>query len=375
MKKNLRILVAIMLIMVTTFGMNLEASAITLTYEGKITRRADLPDVIIDGFDCRAVNAMGVSRKANCLFTIKISSNEERAILYYFHDITKWDEYIWMELEGVGHANGMTVDTNHIYICTSSNETTTTPNNKVVRIFRDDIEMASEGDVFSVAEGNMYEMNVVTISNDQYIPYTDKFSTIARDNDTGTFIIGKSITNVTDSKEYNGFTRAEVDGANFVVSSDTSDMFLVENNIDYKNAAKQDICYVSGSGLFIGRWYRNYSNTASDNAQRNPTENYILWADIEGNPDYQYMGYDCYTPDKIAVDVTGYIDEEFNVVKYSFFEIESLGITAKRNLIATFNVDYTTAYENAYEAKYGSAPIKDGIYKITKTDGSKFILS
>lgn len=359
--------------MVTTFGMNIEASAVGITHNSIITRRADLPDVDIDGFDCKAVNAMGVSRSnKNCLYTIKISKDEDRAIMYFFENISNWNNKIWVELEGVGHANGMTVDTNYIYICAHTEEEEILNNNRVVRISRTAIENANEGDVFSVANDKMQEMNVVTESNGTYTQYTESFSTITKDVNTGTFIISKDIADETNSKQYNGFTRAEVDGANFVVSTDPADMFLVENNIDYKNAARQDICYVSGSGLFIGRWYRKASQ---DNALRNPTENYILWADIDRYRDYKYMGYDCYIPDKIVVDVTGYIDEEFGVVKYSFFEIESLGITGQRNLIATFNVDYTSEYEDAYEAKYKSKPVKDGIYKITKDNGTKFVLN
>ena len=46
-----------------------------------------------------------------------------------------------------------------------------------------------------------------------------------------------------------------------------------------------------------------------------------------------------------------------------------------KSLLLMTNKGKMTAYENAYEAKYKSKPIKDGIYKITKPDGSKFILS
>ncbi len=379
MNKKLRILTALILIMVMSLGMTLEAEALrtSVTYVGKLTRRASLPNVEIGSDNCVAVNAMGVSRGTNCLYTIKINQDDDRAIMYYFPDITDWNNKIWIELVGVGHANGMTVDTEYIYIGTGLG----TYNNKIVRINRQLIENANQRDDFSVANGKIQEMNVVTQSDDgSYVPYTSGFSTISRDKTTGTFIIGKRISGVTTTDEYSGFTRARVEGTNFIVSTDTDDMFLVENLVDYPDAAKQDICYVDGYGLFIGRWYKAPDDDLSDeiNAQRDPLKNDILWADIDRTADYQYMGYDCYTPDVIEANGHNLINAEFNVPKYSKFEIESMGITAQGNLIATFNILFSEEYKNAYQAEYGEEPTgtyADGVYKITKQDGSKFTLT
>lgn len=281
----------------------------------------------------------------------------------------------------------MTVDTDYIYIAAALTDASA-PNNQIVRISRTYIEGLSDGAVISTAntsEENYKIMQPKKINpnasvgdSDYYVNYLSTFRTITRDETTGTFIIGKSISGVTDTNEYNGFTRAQIIDDEFVVSTDTEDMFVIENNLLYKDAAKQDMCFVSGYGLFIGRWYRRTDSTLTDeeNQYRNPTKNVVLWVDIEGTPDYQYMGYDCYVPDKIRVDMTGY--QELGVDMYEVFEIESLGITKRGNLIANFNVVYTTAYVNAYNAKYGTsitAGNGDGIYKITKTDGSTFVLS
>lgn len=94
MKKKLRILIALMLIAVMTFGMNIEASAASVTYDSTITRRADLPNTVASsGKDCTGVQAMGVSRGKNCLYSIKVHSDEDSAIMHYFPDISDWTTY------------------------------------------------------------------------------------------------------------------------------------------------------------------------------------------------------------------------------------------------------------------------------------------
>lgn len=401
MKKKLRILVAIMLIMVTAFGMNIEASAVTKPIDTIVERKADLPDIFASStssYECTGVQAMGVSRGENCLYSLKIRNNSE-AVLYYFPNISNWKNKAVFSIYNIGHVNGMTVDTEYIYICSSPNGEY---DNEIVRIDRDYIadkasEIATTDEIpaatvnlSSITDENIYKvMQPMTINpnesareNEPYVKYTEEFSTISRGKSTGKFIIGKKIKNVTTDNCYNGFTRAEIIGDKFVVSSDPVDVFLVENNIAYKNAAKQDIYYLQGYGLFIGRWMRepNYDEEAKisdeENAMRNPGRSLILWADIDGDNFYWYKGYKCYTPERIRVYKDTY--KELDVNKYHKFEIESMGITAKGNLIATFNVEYTEEYKEAFKRETGKdIDIKDadGIYKITRADEKTFKLS
>ena len=407
MKKNLRILVAIMLIMVTTFGMNLEASAVTEPIDTIVERRADLPNIFASSTsndECTGVQAMGVSRSnKNCLYTIKIIPNEAGAVLYYFPNISNWKTKVVFTIDGVGHANGMTVDTDYIYICAKENISPEyDPNNKIIRINRDyitseanNVKVDNETTFVTTPLSNLLDdedykvMQPMIINPDEsqrannpYVEYISEFSTITRAEATGKFIISKKIKDVTTDNCYNGFTRAEIIGDKFIVSSDPNDVFLVENNITYKNAAKQDIYYLQGYGLFIGRWMKkpNYDEDAGisdqENSMRNPGRSVILWADIDGTDYYMYKGYRCYTPERIRVYKDTY--KELGVNKYDIFEIESMGITAKGNLIATFNVTYTTEYQKEYLKETGKnidIYDVDGIYKITRADGGTFKLS
>lgn len=401
MKKNLRVLVAIILIAVMTFGVNLEASAVTEPINTIVERRADLPNILASSTssgECTGVQAMGVSRRENCLYSLKIRNNSE-AVLYYFPNISNWSNKAAFSIYNIGHVNGMTVDTNYIYICSNPNGEY---DNEIVRIDRDyiaeradeiatidEITVATENlssitdeDIYKVMQPMIINPNESQRANNPYVEYEGEFSTITRAESTGKFIIGKKIEDVTTDNCYNGFTKAEIIGDNFVVSSDPDDVFLVENNITYKNAAKQDIYYLQGYGLFIGRWMRkpNYDEDAgisdAENDMRNAGRSVILWADIDGDNYYMYEGYRCYTPDRIRVYKDTY--KELGVNKYDIFEIESMGITAKGNLIATFNVTYTTEYQKKYFAETGKRidiNDVDGIYKITRADGGTFKLS
>lgn len=370
MKKKLRALVAIMLIMVMTFGMNLEASAAGVTHNSYIEWRANLPNIDSSTGDrCTGVQAMGVSEEGgSCLYAIKVNEYELGAVLYYFPSTTNWGTYYTYSVYGLNHANGMTVSGNHIYIAAKS-EIDDEINNRVVRISRSDITASTAGSSFSVEDENLVIMDVVTIQNGSYIPYQKGFSTITQYKEEGTFIVGRKIVTGTYENYYNGFTTAEVIGNKFVVSTDTDDMFLVENNILKKDSAKQDICYKEGYGLFIGRWNGGGSDTAEGYS---PTKNVILWADIdsENSGEYTFNGttYRCYTPDKIRVNMDEYT--ESGVTVYEKFEIESIGITERGNMVATFNVIYTdTYYQNFTNNKTdGIASRKDGdaVYKISK---------
>ncbi len=400
MKKQLRILTAILLIFVTTFGMSIEASAAGKVIDTNVVRRADLPNIFTSISSpsnssspkkCEGVQAMAVSRSSkNCLYSLKIKNNSE-AVLYYFPNISNWNKKAAFSIYDVGHANGMTVDTHHIYICASPNGN---EKNRIIRIRRDYIEdranqIATEEkidvatEVLSNSLGDYYykimEPEIVdSVSNGvtTYEPYDIRFSTITRAESTGKFIIGTEIAGV-DKYQYNGFVRAEIIGDRFVISSDPDDTFLVENNIVHKYASRQDIYYLQGYGLFIGRWYGGYKEGDENNQYINKTKNVILWADIDGETDTTHKGYRCYIPDKIKVDVTNL--KEGSTTIYEKFEIESMGITANRNLIATFNVIYTkTYYDKFISGKNENITSKadaDGIYKITRSDGKTFKLT
>lgn len=395
MKKKIRLLTAILLVFITTFGMNIEASAAGITlYNSQLKRLALLNNAYTydNEIYCSGINAMGISSdNNNCLYTIKIDSdNEAAAIMYYFPNISDWTTYKKFDLYGVGHANGMTVDEDYIYICASRTKNVTNPNNKIVRISRNYISSlynaeepiltaSTTNENCKIMQPKKVNPNVSDRATTPYVNYTEKFSTISMDKSSGTFIIGKVFDNV-DSLEYNGFTRARIIDNEFVVSTDINDMFLVKNNIVYQNAARQDICYASGYGLFIGKWYRKPAYDPDDDItdeeddNRDPTKNVILWANIDKKATESHKGYKLYIPDRILIDVGDYVSKEYNVKMYTFFEIESLGITNKGNLVANFNINYTEEYRTAYRNENGVNPSRGGIYKITREDGSQYKL-
>ncbi len=348
------------------FVMSVQVSAASTTYDSLIVRRADLPTVTYDGKKCFGAQAMGVSRGKNCLYSIKIDGDDSIATMYYFPDISKWNDKVHFIVYGIGHANGMTVDTNYIYIYTGE---------AFVRINRSYISALADGSVIDVKTNSNCKILVPKKVNPdekarETTPYVNYLSTIyavSRDTTTNNFIVYTKIKNIADS-EYNGFRRASIKDGEFVISTENDDIFLVKNNLAYSQATRQDICYVSGSGLFIGKWY----GASADSTLQNLTKNVILWADIDNGAYTYYERYKCYTPDKIRVDMTNYVDSETGVKMYEKFEIESIGITAKKNLVASFNVIYTDAYKSA---KGLADKEDDGIYKITKTDGSTFVLN
>ena len=100
----------------------------------------------------------------------------------------------------------------------------------------------------------------------------------------------------------------------------------------------------------------------------NPCKSVILWANII-NGSYTLetigsrQGIRVYTPDKINVNVSGYMDG--NTPKYSFFELEAVAIyhytknnTEKADLIFSANVQGNNQ--------------KDGIFRLKRTDGGNF---
>ncbi len=172
-----------------------------------IERRATLPNIEDDsGIDCTGVQAMAVSRGKKCLYSIKINKNNANAVLYYFPDISEWETKVVFTIEGVGHANGMTVDTDYIYICGNiPNEN----NNEIIRISRDYItrksyevkvqkqttiakEVISErlaDEEYKIMQPMIAKSN--SNGTTTYEPYDSEFSTITRAESTGKFIIGK----------------------------------------------------------------------------------------------------------------------------------------------------------------------------------------
>ncbi len=159
-----------------------------------------------------------------------------------------------------------------------------------------------------------------------------------------------------------------------MISSDPDDTFLVENNIVHKYASRQDIYYLQGYGLFIGRWYGGGAKSETSQYY-NEANNVILWADIDTDTNDSHKGYKLYIPDKIKIYMENYKEYSLNV--YNKFEIESMGITARGNLIATFNVIYNDDYVTRYNQEHTKdiAASADGIYKITRSDGQTFKLT
>lgn len=369
--KKLKTLIVSMLVLMTVLMINIQASAVT-TYTTNVVRRAALLSVEHNGDECFGAQAMGVSRSKNCLYAVKVNKGSTLAALYYFPDITNWGDKRYFLVYGLGHANGMAIDTSYIYIFTGSD---------FVRIKRSYISGLAAESVINVATNSNCEVLTPKKVNPdeserETTPYVDYISTIfalSRFGATGKFIVHTKVKGI-DLTEYDGFRKASIKDGEFVISTEADDTFLVENNILFKSAARQGICYKEGYGLFVCKWYSKGGNlTDEEKKLSNPTKSIILWADIDnGAYTIDNNGYKCYTPDKIRIDMTDCVDSETGLKMYEKFEIESIDFSAKKNMIASFNVNYTETYKTA---KNLTSKDYDGIYRIDRVDGSKFTLS
>lgn len=374
-------------VLVLTFAISLcfTFSVFATVYSNiTLVRVANLPTTTVEGVKCTGVGGIGISENTNSLFAVKnATSTDNVAKFYYYPNVTNMSNVKKLNLLGAGHANAMTADVNNVYITCW---TTKTPqagnpnNNLIMKIPISVIENLTANSTIPQATSSVAGYTILTpkiINTDPatkasmpYVDFTNIINTITIHNNNGKFIIGYNIPGKND-KNYS-YTTAEIINYNgqqlFVVSMDPDDMFVIKNNLKFKDGTGQDIAYTPENGFFKGVWYGD---------DYNPKKSVILWADIDSPTtetiNYDDISYRLYTPDIIDLNM---INAKYNgVPMYQKFEIESLAFTRNGKMMAGVNIENTTDYIDEYKADNGSKPPADGIFRIFNGTNGNFTVS
>ncbi|MGN1418398.1 MAG: hypothetical protein ACI4W6_03635 [Acutalibacteraceae bacterium] len=375
--------------------------AVVITYSDvETTHLVALPTRTIDEIDYTGVGGIATGKTKDSMFVLKAerqsasdgsyTSHEQKALFYDFPDIENLSNRHYYTLPYAGHANGMAIDDQNIYVCGWTtidghvdNQENNEHNNWIIMIPRkiftelrkgpDGVDMPKDNRNTEEVEGySILYPKVKSVAADGTVTYSDYENVINRitlHGSNGSFIIGYEKNNLK-SEDYNLFTTAELETYNgktlFVVSESPDDIFAVENNIAYKNATNQDICYAPGHGLFIPKWY----GTNLNDEYYKPTKTVILWADIDGAYTTRTIGnmtVKYYIPNRINVDKSG---SKYNgsIYKFESFEIESIAFTQDGDMLFSCNIRNTEEYKNI--ANYA-----DSVFKLTHDNGQQFVLN
>ena len=302
----------------------------------------DVPDQPYTSNNCTNISGIGIGKTQNSLFVVKShdTDNHTDAAFFYYPDMNYPSTCRIYRLKYAGHANGMAVDNNYIYITASSNAQNPNyphPNtyNCIIRISRSLIASLSNGATINYSDYTTFEP-VKEVSG-TYSTYGKNISMITKYNTNGKFII--NFDELSTSTRF-AFTTAEIKTVGgqekFVISTNHNDIFFVENNLSGSGTSKVDICYSPNCGLFIPKWY---GKMAASKTNRN--KNVILWVNnVNGsytNVSTTYGSCNCYTPRKINHVVTD-VDGDYTLTK---FEMESVAFDQNDEFIFSANIQYT----------------------------------
>ena len=270
MKRTLKQIIAIALVVFIIGSQVFMSIAATLDIKATTKRIGSIPvnnesdDMV--GMQGMCVTAVGSN---NRLFVARIDESKNIVKLYMYKDYTTMsnssnDGYGVFTLEGLGgHANGMAVDDNYIYI-TSWNKSKDTNKNKILQISRRKLwsmyKATNETEKGTIKAGD----DGYTILSSYYSNgsvYEDLIYSITYYKD-GKFIINYYPKNselfYTSSTKTIYYTTAEVQNGKFVVSNSPSDVFCVDTGTIKPTG--QDIGYGAKSGFFIVLWLGGAKN-------------------------------------------------------------------------------------------------------------------
>lgn len=404
MKKIIKIMtitISIMLCLV------IFASALEPITNVKTTEIVKIPSKTYNGVDYTGVGGVSTDLESGktSLFVCKKGDDEQYAALYYYPNITDTsarDTYYVYRLPKAGHANGMTITDEYIYVTGWTHgednigvgqQEGNTYNNWILEIAISTIKGLDDnrnGDIIPESAVKIFKPvyhkpNPTATSKFNY--YKKTIASITQYIDDDTFIIGRpTVIETTDNETQKKNTYFEYriakietdpdDGKRrFVVSTDYNGRFLVKNNmyIDEQTGSVydptgQDICYSPDAGFLIAKWFGNLGSKCKNIILRVDLSELHSGIETIDEDDYKY-----YVPDQIVVDHTE--TRGRGELKYTKFEIESISISPrnKRMLIAC-NVEYTEEFRTAYETAENKSLGGDRVFKLTYTDGSNILL-
>lgn len=346
------------------------------------------------------LSGIAIGKSHDSLFVVK--SNDivtDTAILYYYPNFSVSNTCAELILEVAGHANGMAIDDNNVYVTSASNFNSSL-NGSILKIPRSTIahyaaiKYANPNQDVTIplyetgATGSYYCYLIPSYYGDistgqPTAVYNGNIGRITcydgnNESRNGNFIVNYKIQgNTNDYYKNTAYTRAKLvtySGNEILLLSDSiSDIFLVKNTMastDYYNA---NIYYSATCGFYDPK----FDNTQVDTYGRR-TKNIILWADIDGTPSYTTINgisYRYFVPDKVNLNVKNAVDSSVSstIKMYYKFEIESIAFDENNDLFLGANVAFTSSnddspydYVTAYKNLYGVKPIGDGVFKLTR---------
>lgn len=332
MKKSIKRITSIMLAILIIVCQLFLVIAATVDISTKTTRIASVPT---GSTNCGAMEGLCVTASGsnNRLFVVKINENLDRVMLYMYKDYTTMsnssnDSYGRFTLDGfAGHANGLAVDDNYIYItcwyrANGANKT------KIARISRSKLwrmykatSAIDKGTITSETAG-------CTILSSFYSDGRayDKTINAITYYKNGKFIINyaanASERYYTSSNKVLYYTTAKVENGKFIVNTTPSEIFCVDTG--FSHSVGQDIGYGASNGFFIAQWLGDTASGA------NMTKNKIIWIklnSLSGN-------YRVYTA---ANSKYRHINVNKSANIFTKYELESVSIGSDKCLYANVN--------------------------------------
>lgn len=382
MKKNVfKRLIALILAIVCIACFSTIAYAVAATVYSNIELEvvATIENKTYGGIKYTAVGGMAVGTNRTSMFVVKAERHdqgqEQKALFYDYPNISNpANRHIYL-LPQAGHANGMAIDDSNIYVCgwtmeknTPGNQAGNDENNWIIKIPRnkfssfrdmnDGQEIPMDDPDTTAVEG--YSVLIPLVEGTETV-FNKEIRAITKYNSNKSFIVEYLMSGVGNNLAYTTASLVTVGGVeNFYVSEDPDDIFIVQNNVQYADGTRQDICYSPGNGLFIPIWYGN-----DDNPQYyNENKNVIMWVDLStsNNPKLSTITiggktYRYYTkPDKINVNQSNN--------GYTKFEVESIAITDSDEMLFSANIEGSGELAN-----------KDSVFSMTHDGGQNFVLS
>ncbi len=362
---------AFLFILTCTIMLSVVFTALAAVYpdiNADTTRIASIANTTADGYECDGMGGLSVTATGsnNRLFVLKADDADKRAVLYMFEDYTtmknnensgKYGKFILKDF--VGHANGMAIDDDYIYITCWKNDENNTNGKKVARISRKTL-WSKYKSTSSVNKGTLTAdsggCTILPVVYSDGSAYNESVKSITYYKN-GKFIIGYPVDKnseffegitIDQNKDYLTYTTAQVSDGKFVVSKSKSDVFHVSFN--HKNTVGQDIGYDADCGFFIIRYFKEKE------------KNSIIWIKLNSLSGENRL----YESD----------NSKYRIIKvnksssiFETYELEAVSIGSDNCMYASVNTRVTSDEYSQYS--------KDAIIKIerpTAVSGSKNFL-
>ena len=306
-----------------------------------VTRIAKIPNRET-GTSAMGGISVAVTGSNKRLFVIKANDNNDTATLTMYLDYEDMnygenEDFGYFKLDGiVGHANGMAIDDDYLYItCWQTNDTN---GRKIARIkrsvlwsmYRTASGEKNKGTLTATSEG----VTILPVEFSDGTEYNNTIKSITYYKN-GQFLIGfqqkqsyfennPNFTNIdTNTYKYITYTTAYVsdtDTPKFLLNKSDTDIFHIA--VENKSAVGQDIGYHENCGFFVVRW--DYDQNSQINV-----DNEIIWIRLNSLTGANRI----YTPDNSKyriINVSGGSD-------YNKFELESVSFGSDKTMFASVN--------------------------------------